>query len=158
MKCDQVAYYCIDENAEAQVKRFLGLEKAEWIQDKVTANSIVRGFSFMSQSVGLLQFNYDLGIEIEILRYESGRHWHSSNPDYLYASMVISAPFPFISHIGYHVEEFPNALGADLVQETWTESHTSEYLTTGAGKGRKYHYRIYQLGATYQKFIKRINP
>mgnify|MGYP000875104025 CR=1 FL=1 len=154
MKCDQVAYYCIDENAELAVKQFLGLDKAQWLHDRVTAQSIVRNGP-KQQNIGLLQFNYDLGIEIEILRYESGPHWNATMED-----LAKCAPYfcPFVSHIGYHVDEFPPAIGGKLVQETWTESHTSEYLTTGAGAGRKYHYRIYQLGATYQKFIKRINP
>lgn len=156
MKCDQVAYYCVNEASELCVKRFLGLENAQWLQDKVTALSSVDGAP-LARNVGLLQFNYDLGIEIEILRYIEGDHWHKCNPEFLWASADDEAN-PFVSHIGYHVEEFPAAVGGLLVQETWTESHTSEYLTTGAGAGRKYHYRIYQLGSTYQKFIKRINP
>lgn len=156
MNCDQVAYYCIDEDAENHVKKFLGLENAQWVKDEVTALSSVRGGP-KEQNVGLLQFNYDLGIEIELLRYKSGPHWHIENPDHDCA-MFHKVPVPFVSHIGYHVDEFPAAVGGKLVQETWTQSHTAEYLTTGAGAGRKYHYRIYGLGRTYQKFIKRINP
>lgn len=152
MKIDQIAYYCNSDEQADSLKQILGLKLSDWIKDTVYARSSV--FSGpIEKNVAELQFNYDLGIELEIIRYIEGPSWHMYKPVY---------KLPYISHVGAHLddgEDFPAMLGARLVQETWTDHHTSEYLTTGAGKGRKYHYRIYQLGTmNYLKFIRRINP
>ena len=120
----------------------------------MTARSIVWGREAVINEA-YLQFNYDLGIELEIIRYTNGDNWHSP--------FGSANPMPFISHVGIHLDahepmpELPH--GCRLAQETFTISHTSEYLTKGAGAGRKYHYRIFELAPqTYIKYIKRIEP
>lgn len=149
MKIDQVAYYCRTKVEEDILKQSLGLGKAEWLNDSVTAYSVMNEVAGINKAE--LSFNYSLGIELEILRYVEGRNWHENNDmDF------------FISHIGIHLddnEEFPIMEDAKLVQETFTLTHTSAYLTTGKGAGRKYHYKIYELSSgNFLKFIKRILP
>ena len=39
MKMDQIAFYAMDEKAEAIIKNLLGLQNAEWKKDTVTALS-----------------------------------------------------------------------------------------------------------------------
>lgn len=156
MKIDQIAYVCNTETDEEKLKKMLSLEKADWIQDRVSAKTKVwrENSSLIAPSVGFnvaaLQFNYDLGIELEILRYLEGPNWHETNKEGL-----------FFSHVGVHLapgESFPEMAGAKLVQETRTTEHTAEYLTTGAGKGRTYHYKIFQISpGNFIKFIKRID-
>ena len=154
MKQDQIAYYCDIQQSVDYLKEILGLADEPWIKDTVTARSSVFGRPFTT-NVAQLQFCYKHGSEIEILRYISGPHWHERT----------TYKVPFISHVGFHLEDdedFPDIDGKGkgtcrLVQETFTEKHTSEYLTTGEGAGRLYHYKIYQVQAgNYIKFIKRI--
>lgn len=153
-KCDQIAWYCETEDQEAWVKKLFGLQNKVWITDHVVGISTVWGSKIDSTNEAMLQFNYDLGIELELIHYIKGDHWH--NP------FGVSKPGPFLSHIGIHLddgEDFPAMEGCRLAQETFTISHTSEYLTTGAGAGRKYHYRIYELAPqTFIKYIRRIPP
>lgn len=150
-KMDQIAYYCQHERQANELKKLFGLQDADWVQDTVTAKSTVYGRNPVINKAEL-QFNYDLGIELEILRYIEGPSWHTERPKNT----------AFISHVGIHLadgEEFPKMSGCTLVQETFTLEHTAPYLTTGAGAGRKYHYRIYEIGRqTYIKHIKRIHP
>jgi len=157
MKMDQVAYLVHSREEGDKLKAKLGLDKSAWLEDIVTARSWVwsaKGTKERLINIAQLQFNYSMGIELEILRYLSGPNWHAAkNP---LAKQEFS-----ISHIGIHLddmEDFPKAPGL-LVQETWTQKHTSEFLTTGPGKGRLYHYRIYELTpGSYIKYIKRIRP
>jgi len=152
VKIDQIAYYCSNMESEYLVKELLGLTNKIWIYDTVTARSSVWGKDGFGENVALLQFNYDLGIELEIIRYIKGDHWHRR---FLH-------DYPFISHVGIHLddhEEFPAMEGAKLAQETFTLKHTSEYLTTGPGRGRKYHYKIFEIAPrNYIKYIKRMHP
>jgi hypothetical protein len=155
MKLDQTAWYCNTTQQADYLKEVLGLSNEPWVKDTVTAISSVFGRP-PTKNVAQLQFCYTHGgHEIEILRYISGPHFHERT----------AYKEPFISHIGFHLaddEDFPDiaGLGKDtckLVQETFTESHTSEYLTTGAGAGRLYHYKIFQIQTgNYLKYIKRI--
>ncbi len=150
MRADQIAYYCSTKDAAEQVKKMLGLADKDWIKDRVIADSRVWGKGPF-ENIADLQFNYNLGIELEIIRYVDGIHWHGVG-----ASKETK---PFISHVGIHLnddEDFPPMEGIELAQETFTKSHTSEYLTTGEGAGRLYHYRIYAVGPNnFLKFIKR---
>jgi hypothetical protein len=153
MKMDQVAFYCVGENAIGELKADLQLEKAEWIADIVTAHSkVVSDLGVQSgENVAELQFCYALGIELEIIRYLSGPHWHP---------VMLSKKF--ISHVGVHLDDgepFPLMHHSRLVQETRTLKHTSKYLTDPASPGcnRHYHYRIHEIGPqSYIKFIRRI--
>jgi len=159
MKMDQIAFACSDELQAVKVKLALDLADKSWIKDVVTALSEVllpNGERLRAQNVAELQFNYDLGIELEILRYVSGPNWHQSSP--------LNLNRIFTSHSGIHLEdgeEFPDMNGFPLVQETWTLSHTAPYLTKlgSPGYGRKYHYRIHELSpGSYVKFIRRVLP
>lgn len=160
MKMDQIAFYASNDVTRDNIKKLFGLSDAEWIKDVVTAKSLFPDGTF-EINVAELEFNYCLGIELEILRYTSGRNWHSVGRSYQNPLSQKDYTPGFISHIGIHLddgEEFPKMEGCPLVQETFTESHTSEYLTTGAGKGRKYHYRIFQLSpGSYIKYIRRLH-
>jgi hypothetical protein len=155
MRIDQVAYYCSSGLAAEVLKRKLGLHNSAWIKDVVTAKSWVWGQKGKIQiNTALLQFNYALGIEFEIIRYLSGPNWqHARNP--------LFKNTRFFSHVGAHLdddEKFPPPPGL-LVQETWTQKHTAEFLTTGPAAGRTYHYRIYEVGpGAYIKYIKRMPP
>jgi hypothetical protein len=156
MKIDQVAYYAATEIAADEIKADFGLTNAVWVKDIVTGVSKVAiGATFTSGiSQAELSFNYNLGVELEIIRYLSGPHWHQGN---------VTHAHKFMSHVGCHLEDgepFPLMPHSRLVQETQTTSHTSDYLTLpdSPGYNRKYHYRIYEMGpGTYVKFIKRIN-
>ena len=75
MKMDQIAFYCSDEAGQDKIKKMFGLENAEWIRDEVTAKSLFQDGTY-EINVADLQFNYDLGIELEILRYKKGKNWH----------------------------------------------------------------------------------
>lgn len=163
MKIDQVAFLCLSREQADQIKNQLGLADKKWVLDIVTAKSVVADYDPM-MNVAELQFNYDLGIEVEILRYIKGPNWHHFNPlaGTAYNRNIVNAPI--ISHVGIHLDdgkEFPKMASSRLVQETWTESHTGEYLTDpkSPGFGRKYHYRVFELSpGSYIKFIRRVHP
>jgi hypothetical protein len=153
---DQVAIYSETPEEIERIKALFGLQDAKWISDTVTAMSSVYG-SGLEQNIAELLFNYDLGVELEILRYVSGPSWHDVRSSGM-APAVYVPPKSFISHIGIHLEdseEFPPMPGCELVQETWTQSHTSKYLVAN---GRTYHYKIFELSpGSYIKYIKRIH-
>jgi hypothetical protein len=155
MKIDQVAYYCATGDAELAVKAMFGLTNAAWVRDRVTARSKVWGQQ-SAVNVAELQFNYDLGIELEIIRYVQGPHWHEMHSGLDWTK-------PFQSHVGIHLldgEPFPDMGPCKLAQETFTMSHTAPYLTQPGqgGYGRKYHYRIWELSpGHFIKHIRRIH-
>lgn len=158
MKIDQIAFYCADDTAEAIIKSHFGLLNAEWKNDTVTATSRIADDPDEVVNVGYLQFNYDLGIELEILRYdEDSEHWHV---DQVWKMLMLGANYPFISHVGIHLEDGEDFPAVDeemfrLVQETWTKHHTNPYVVE---KKRLYHYRIYKCKGSnsYIKYIKRV--
>lgn len=162
MKCDQIAFYAATQQQSDAIKAHFGLTHAEWVQDTVTARSIVNGVDGINKAE--LQFNYSLGIELEILRYIEGMSWHHANPLASSAFTRGLLKAPFISHVGIHLDDgepFPEMAGCRLVQETFTLEHTGKYLTDPAspGFGRKYHYRIFELSpGSYIKYIARIHP
>jgi len=156
VKLDQTAWACIDAAAELRLKTALGLDRAEWVHDTVTTQSILNETDTV-ENVANLQFCYALGgHEIEILRYVSGRSWHDEHP--------LRGQDYYQSHTGFHLddgEDFPVMKGFPLVQESFTLSHTSDFLTNPQSRGyrRRYQYRIHELApGTYVKFIKRIEP
>lgn len=160
-RLDQIAYLINNDEDARKLKEQLGLSHEEWIEDIVTADNRIRsadGSKYVEcRNRARLQFNYSLGIELEILKFlDQGPSWHANNP-------LRHQPI-FTSHSGFHLtddEEFPVMDGYPLVQETWTLSHTSKYLTDKDSPGylRRYHYRIHQLApGTYAKFIKRVHP
>jgi hypothetical protein len=157
MKLDQLAFYCSTTIAAEELMADLGLSEATWTYDTVTGNSkVTQGYSITGGvNVAELSFNYDLGIELEIIRYIDGPHWHPP---------AMMAGHRFFSHVGAHLDDgepFPSMPHSRLVQETFTVSHTNAYLTdpNSTAFGRKYHYRIHEIGPnTYIKFIRRIHP
>jgi hypothetical protein len=129
-----------------------GLDAASWLKDAVTARGIVYGKT--TTNVALLQFNLDLGIQLELIRYKSGLFW--------YQHMVNAVQAPFIVHVGCHLaddEAWP-LRHAKVVQEVETISHTAPHLTHGGEfAGRRYYYKIFQLNPhSFVKYIKRIHP
>jgi hypothetical protein len=134
----------------AALLRAMGLDA--WITDRVHAQGQVFGKPAMN--VAHLSFNYqaepESQLELEMLCYESGRHW-------------LPGEEPLVSHLGMHcnAEELEQwrALfrehGVEVVQEVDTTSHENEFLRNS---GRKYHYCIFGtrgLIGTDLKFIVR---
>lgn len=159
MKIDQLAFHCPQERHELRIKQRFNLVNAAWIKDVVTSHSTIYspggGILSSGHNVALLQFNYDLGIELEIIKYIGGENFLSD----------VDEMHPCFSHVGIHLsklEEMPN--GDDnfsLLQETFTISHTSDFLTnpSSIGYGRRYHYRIFEMKHKDRiKYIKRIHP
>lgn len=161
MKIDQIAYYCNFEYAEKNIKNTFGLLDG-WINDTVECTNRIYpeiGRPYTSEAIGELQFNYVLGIELEILRYTEGSSWHNHLPNNIALKGNL---LQFQSHVGIHLddrEDFPDEenmheLKWRLVQETTTHKHSNPYLIE---KKRTYRYKIYEsVPGTYLKYIKRI--
>lgn len=158
MKLDQIAYYAHNDQQAHSIKMMLKLTNDDWVEDIVTGKvhvyqhreGLKRGFS-----AAKLMFCYKHGIELEILQYIDGPHWHDRRPAFLTKEI-------FISHHGFHLDEdepMPTTVfGYNLAQEMWTETHTNQYLID---KRRTYHYRIFDTvvpNLPSLKFIKRIEP
>lgn len=145
MKLDQIAYYAHNEEQVEQIKKQFGLLGSSWIEDTATGIIKLDGKGNPFKSVGHLRFNYALGIELEILTYLEGPHWHQDKSEFL-------NQIPFISHIGFHMEGSPEDFippeGFKLAQVMDTTEHTNEYIVE---KGRKYHYEIYK--PDYESFL-----
>lgn len=158
---DQIAIYCSTAEQVRAAKAAWGLSDGEWVEDVVTGMASLDGEP-EERSVARLLFNYDLGIEVEILQYLEGDNWHAR---WTKRHERIGKPndaetkfsMPFISHIGFHVNDGPMpSLPLPLLQELKTQTHTNEYLRDN---GRKYWYRIYdtrQFNGCFTKYIKRI--
>lgn len=130
MKIDQIAFAAYSDEDEARIKDVLGLTDAQWVEDLVVAKGTVAGLGGVNTAK--LLFNYDYGIELEILRYTEG-------PNYLDLQQI---PAGHVCHVGMHytgegdIPDFP----ADIIQQVETESHTNPFLLA---QGRKYRYTIY---------------
>lgn len=143
MKLDQIAIYVHNTNQVDSIKMQLGLHNSEWIEDivegEVTVSLPDREKGKQSgKSVGRLLFNYDLGIELELLTYLDGPHWHIRNKNF-------KNGYPFISHLGFHLDDDESIdgnpfHGFSLVQEMMTKKHTNKYVNS---RGRTYHYKIF---------------
>jgi hypothetical protein len=155
MKLDQIAYYAHNENQSQDIKKAMGLEHGEWVLDRAAGEVLNPQVSpVWEASVGDLQFNYDLGVEFEILTYLEGPHWHEDKLECLHGE-------PFLSHLGFHMDA-GEAVPAHvlekgiLVQEMNTHSHSNEYVNS---RNRTYHYEIYQMPSGPDlKYIWRIEP
>lgn len=161
-RIDQLCYYAANEEAEASIKRNLNLQDARWVEDIATSMTIYNVGTPQEhriQTKSRLQYNYDLGIELEILTFLEGVHWLFLNS--FEDPAVLSKPL--FSHVGVHLlsnEEFP-VLDWPIVMESLTLSHTSEYLTKegSPGFGRKYHFKIYKISeGNFIKYIYRVQP
>jgi len=136
MKIEQIAFGVKDPVKVIDLfSANLGL--TEWIKDEVAAKGIINGKK--GSNVAELHFNYQWGIELELLRYNSGRNWHEYRNPY-------GLPM-FPSHQGYHCTEDEalhkidemGALNIGIIQEVYTYNHTNPAI---AGK-RQYHYIIF---------------
>lgn len=156
MKFDQVAFYTGGKSFEAkqeELNRIFDF-KEDWIYDQVVAAGFVRGCAEQAvKNVARLAFNYDHGMEIEVIDYIDG-------PDFLF----YGPPNGMVSHFGYHCEsdrDFATQFARlsqefQLAQHVITQSHTNEYLIQ---QKRTYEYAIFDtrtIHGTYTKIIRRI--
>lgn len=156
-KIEQIAFGAKDPQKLMHMFSLLGCK--EWSHDVVVADGHV--FGKAASNVADLYFNYDLGFELEILKYRSGWNWHLQKYNPL--------PDIFLSHIGMHVQDDEpgieeidkayyemQAIGIGVAQDVWTQGHTNPHI---AGK-RKYQYVVFdsheKLGFDL-KLIRRIN-
>lgn len=158
MKLDQIAYYAHNEYQWSSIADQFGIciARNDWVHDKVVGDLTLfnedGSVKHDGQSTADLSFNYDMGIEFEILTYLKGRHWHDEKPEF-------RDGVPFISHIGFHMdpgEVVPKLIleKGQLVQHMQTISHLNPYLIE---KKRRYVYEIYAMPfGPDQKFIWRI--
>lgn len=140
MKADQIAFYVHNERQEQDVKEQLGLQDAEWVHD------IVEGYVSVWHQAGpwverrlsraKLAFCYEREMEIELLTYLEGPHWHEKKSSFIRRQ-------PFVSHLGFHMdpgEKAPRSPLSRPVQVMDTFRHTNPYLLE---KRRTYHYEIF---------------
>lgn len=147
LELDQIAFAAHSDEDVENIKRLLRLEKANWIVDEATAKGQVPGTFYgvpaFGENVARLEFNYDFGIELEILRYLKGHN-------YLDAFGVTG-----LCHLGCHLRtgcQPPiNLTGIQIVQQVQTTAHTSAYLQQ---TGRKYRYTIYDTRKVLGVFFK----
>jgi hypothetical protein len=149
-KIDQLAFISHSERDTQAIKQQLGLHAAEWVEDICVASGEVRGVPGVNKA--RLLFNYDMGIEVEILQYLEGPN---------YASQLQGGR---IAHFGIHADSFkvregyaaPPVFDAPIIQRVKTRSHTNPFLVE---TGRRYQYTIYDtllsLGV-FTKVIERI--
>lgn len=143
MKVDQIAFIAHNDQDERDIKARFNLSEDSWTEDFVLAKGQVRGED--GENFAKLLFNYDQGIEIEILRYLNGPN---------YASDI---PGGHLCHIGMHYSgegEVPSF--GKVIQTVETQTHTNQFLLD---TGRHYRYTIYDTRATagvYLKVIERI--
>lgn len=133
MKLDQIAYYAHNAEQVASIKKMLGLSSANWVEDDVTGLVQLGNSKRQFVSRAHLMFNYDLGIETEILTYIEGPHWHEDKHAFQNGDI-------FISHIGFHMQdgEAPLSVGP-VLQKMVTTEHTNPYLLE---QKRTYDYLI----------------
>lgn len=140
MKIDQIAFAAFDQRDEDMIKASLGLADAEWVEDEVVASGTVAGREGTNRAK--LLFNYDYGIEVEILRYLEG-------PNYLEAQRIQPGT---ICHIGMHYTEGEvPTFGRRIIQQVETQSHTNPAVVD---KGRRYRYTIYDTMALFGRNFK----
>jgi hypothetical protein len=149
-KMIHIAWYCATEEDKRQLKSFFGLENAEWVQDHVDADVKLYGPTGEISGVTVmdLEFNYDLGVELEIQTFLSGPN--------LYQPRLDAGETCFQSHHGIKLEDdepFPE-VGFPLLLEVRTLSHTNPFLVDA---GRTAHYRMYRSpGGHPVEYIKRV--
>jgi hypothetical protein len=148
IKIDQLAFCAWDDADEKQIKDFLGLGEAKWIEDTVTARGQVGALDDVV-NVAKLLFNYDLEHEVEILRYIDG-------PNYL---TLADMPGGRMCHIGSHFigEGLVPRVDAPIIQQLVTQEHSNPFQ---AEHNRHYRYTIYntyhRLGLFF-KIIERLD-
>lgn len=150
-KLDQIAFISHSDADTANIMETLGLASPDqWVEDVVVASGTVHGEPGTNKA--RLLFNYDTGIELEILQYLAG-------PNY-----AIGLHCGRICHVGIHADSFSERNGfktvptfdVPIIQQVETQSHTNPFLVEN---GRRYRYTIYdtlsRIGV-YTKVIERI--
>ncbi len=147
MKIEQIAIASKDPLALiTALNAVFGLKEGSWVHDLVTAQGKVFGVEAIN--VAQLHFNYDLGFELEVLRYEAGNNWHNQRNKHPNEDQEEDWLLPnVLSHIGFHVTEIEMVdwrnkmlrLGFNIAQDVTTISHTNPAI---AGK-RKYRYVVF---------------
>ena len=138
-KIDQLAFISYGKSDTRAIKAQLGLKDAEWTEDICVASGEVRGVPGVNKA--RLLFNYDMGIEVEILEYLEGPN---------YASGLTGGR---ICHYGIHADsegEVPT-FDAPIIQRVKTHEHTNQFLLD---TGRRYRYTIYDTLNTLGVFTK----
>lgn len=144
---DQIAVAVPGAVAADNMMRRMG---GEWVEDTVTFKELAEG----TEGQYKLHFNYDMGVEFEILVWQTGPFWLATK---------MLGRGAVVSHYGTHVENAisaaagaANHYGAEVVQAVETIGHTNPLLVE---QGRRYRYAIVDtrdlLGADL-KFIERI--
>lgn len=148
-RVEQVAMYVSDmDRAKANYAR-LGL--TNWVDDTVTGEVKVAYGGNCKNGINIahLSFNYDLGFELELIRYMNGPNWHHANGR-IGASGEPYDALPFPSHMSWHVEDMTEsksmilAAGFKIAQEVKTIAHTNPYLVAN---GRKFNYCVFDTRA-----------
>lgn len=149
LRIDQLAFLARNDEDEANIKRMLRLQDADWTEDHVVAEGRVAGFAGTQSNTAKLLFNYDMGVEVEILRYTEG-------PNYPDVGNVVSG---HLCHVGMHVEkgqELPErfkdfVFSSAIIQQVETKEHTNAFLIE---TGRRYRYTIYDTKALFGVYLK----
>lgn len=140
-KIDQLAIYTQDPKSTRDLLGVL-FGMTEWVQDIAVGSGEVYG-TYHRTIAGDLSFNYQTGIEIEVLHYVTPDHWHSARARMAAEYMT---PGLFVSHIGVHVDDMAEArkvyerAGWRVAQEVHTFTHTNPYLKE---RGRTFHYVVW---------------
>jgi len=160
IKIDQLAFIARSDEDEIAIKKQLRLTHADWVEDYVVASGYVQGARKAGEprgaqtNIAKLLFNYDLGVELEILRYTDGHNYADEN----------KVPSCSLCHIGAHVEPGVELEGSfkdwmmccNIIQQVETQKHTNPFLVR---TGRKYRYTIYdtyKILGTHFKVIERL--
>lgn len=145
-RVEQVAMYVPNmDKAKANYAR-LGL--TNWVDDTVTGEAKVAygGNCKNGLNVAHLSFNYDLGFELELIRYMNGPNWHHANGRIREDGLPYDL-LPFPSHMSWHVEDMAASkarileAGFKIAQEVHTINHTNPYLMSN---GRKFNYCVFE--------------
>lgn len=146
LKLDQIAFIARSDEDERLIKSSLGLSLADWTEDECVAKGSVRGHPGEQTNRAKLLFNYDMGIEVEILRYIEGANYADVN----------QIPSCQMCHIGFHVEKGAKVPSTSpfkfpIQQCVVTQTHTNQFLIDS---GRRYRYTIYDSTAVFGTHLK----
>ncbi len=153
----QVAFYTY--NITSTKGYYWNLGCRNWIDDTVTAEGYIGGNKNKETNVAQLAFNYDLGVELELITYLAGNNWHKHC-----GRLESDSAFP--SHMSYHVTGAERAeltrkfvkCGWPIVQDVTTISHTNNALISS---GKRYRYVVFNSRVNIGfdiKLIERIEP
>ncbi len=147
-KIEQVAYHVKDiDEGKRHFEHALGLAKENWIDDTVVAMGKIAGCPLEQLNKAHLTFNYQVGLELELIQYVEGVNWHSVAGRVGNNFEPFSVVFP--SHLGMHVTSLVQMgewitqmkkAGISVAQEVETLSHTNPVLVN---LKQYYHYVVF---------------